>query len=53
VEDFCIDLITSKGVLLLPGNYYDFSNKNFRIGYGRKNMSECLEKLVEYVREKI
>ncbi|MTI83035.1 MAG: aminotransferase class I/II-fold pyridoxal phosphate-dependent enzyme [Firmicutes bacterium] len=53
VEDFCIDLIESKGVLLLPGNYYDYGNKNFRIGYGRKNMSEGLEKLAAYVREQI
>jgi len=53
VEDFCIDLINSKGVLLLPGNYYDFGNKNFRIGYGRKNMPEGLEKLSEYIKERI
>lgn len=51
VENFCINVVNSKGVLLLPGNYYDFGNRNFRIGFGRKNMSACLEKLDEYLRE--
>lgn len=53
VENFCVDLVNSKGVLLLPGNYYDFGNKSFRIAFGRKNMPECVLKLEEYVREKL
>lgn len=52
VEDFCIDLINAKGVLLLPSNYYDFGSRNFRIGFGRKNMPECIDRLDDYVREK-
>ncbi|MEW6696223.1 MAG: aminotransferase class I/II-fold pyridoxal phosphate-dependent enzyme [Bacillota bacterium] len=52
VENFCTDVVNSKGVLLLPGNYYDFGNRNFRIGFGRKNMPACVEKLDEYLREK-
>ncbi len=51
VEQFCLDLVEKKGVLLLPGNYYDFDNKHFRIGFGRKNMPQALEKFEEYVRE--
>ncbi|MFZ5631350.1 MAG: aminotransferase class I/II-fold pyridoxal phosphate-dependent enzyme [Bacillota bacterium] len=53
VEDFCTDLVHSKGVLLLPGNYFDFGNRNFRIGLGRKNMPRCVERLEEYIREKL
>lgn len=49
VEKFCIDLVHTKGVLLLPGNYFDFGNRNFRIGLGRKNMPRCVEKLEEYI----
>jgi len=48
-EEFCIDLVNKNGVLLLPGNYYDFGDKHFRVGYGRKNLRECLEKFEEYV----
>lgn len=48
-EKFCKDLVEKKGVLLLPSTVYDFGNKNFRIGFGRKNMSECLFKFEEYL----
>lgn len=53
VEKFCIDLIEKKGVFLLPSTLYDFGNKNFRIGFGRKNMSVSLEKLEEYLTQNI
>ncbi|HHY39084.1 MAG TPA: aminotransferase class I/II-fold pyridoxal phosphate-dependent enzyme [Clostridia bacterium] len=49
VEDFCIDLVEKKGVLLLPGKYYDYPGGHFRIGFGRKNMPESLERLAEYL----
>ena len=48
IEKFCTDLVEKKGVFLLPSTKYDFGNKNFRIGFGRKNMPECLTKLEEY-----
>lgn len=50
-EKFCTDLMEKKGVLLLPSNYYDYGNKHVRFGFGRKNMSECVEKLDEYCKE--
>ncbi|AQS59407.1 aminotransferase class I/II-fold pyridoxal phosphate-dependent enzyme [Desulforamulus ferrireducens] len=53
VEDFCHDLVTKQGVLLLPGNYYDFGERNFRIGFGRKNMPQCLEALEKYLCDKL
>ena len=49
VEEFCIDLVNQKGVLLLPSTYFDYGQQNFRIGLGRKNLSECIEKLEEYL----
>ncbi len=50
-EEFCLDLAEKKGVLLLPSNYYDFGDKHFRIGFGRKNITEGLEKIEEYFHE--
>ncbi|RYD02719.1 hypothetical protein N752_23350 [Desulforamulus aquiferis] len=51
-EEFCHSLVHSKGVLLLPGIHYDDKcSKNFRIGFGRQNMTECLAKLDEYMQE--
>jgi aspartate/methionine/tyrosine aminotransferase len=51
VEDFSMDLLRKKGVLLLPGTKYDFGDKHFRIGFGRKNMPEALKKVEEYISE--
>ena len=51
IEKFCVDLIEKKGIFLLPSTKYDFGNKNFRIGFGRKNMPVCLEKFEEYINQ--
>jgi aspartate/methionine/tyrosine aminotransferase len=50
IESFSIDLVNKKGVFVLPSTVYDFGNKHFRIGYGRKNMPECLEKFSDYIK---
>ena len=52
VEDFCLELVERKGVLLLPGNYYAFGNSHFRLGFGRRNFREGLERLEEFLLEK-
>lgn len=49
IEEFCIKLVEETGVLLLPGNYYFAGDKNFRIGFGRKNMPEALSILDDYL----
>lgn len=51
VEEVCLDLLDKKGVLILPGNYYDFGDRYFRLGFGRKNLREVLGKFEEYIRE--
>ncbi|HIH96931.1 MAG TPA: aminotransferase class I/II-fold pyridoxal phosphate-dependent enzyme [Thermoplasmata archaeon] len=49
--EFCKNLLDKKGVLLAPSTKFDFGNAHFRIGFGRKNMLEALEKLGEYLKE--
>ena len=49
VEQFCEELVQRTGVLLLPGTVYGENDHYFRIGFGRRNMAEGLEKLEEYV----
>ena len=49
VEDFCDDLVRKAGVLLLPGTMYDESNNHFRLGLGRKNLPQGVERLEEYL----
>lgn len=48
-RQFCLDLLNSTGVLLLPGSCYSFGDRNFRIGFGRKNMPECVSRLEEFI----
>ena len=49
IENFCDDLVKKAGVLLLPGSMYDYSRNHFRLGLGRKNLPEAVERLEEYL----
>ena len=49
IEDFCDDLVKKAGVLLLPGTMYEESNNHFRLGLGRKNLPQAVERLEEYL----
>jgi aspartate/methionine/tyrosine aminotransferase len=49
VDEFCADLVERAGVLLLPGTLYGEGFNSFRIGFGRKNLPEALEKLEGYL----
>jgi len=49
IEDFCDDLVRKAGVLLLPGTMYDDSRNHFRIGLGRKNLTQAVERLEKHV----
>ena len=51
-EEFCGDLLAKKGVLLAPGTIFGPGYNAFRVGFGRRNMPEALERLEEHVREK-
>ncbi len=49
-EAFCIDLVNQQGVLLVPSTYFDYGTRNFRIGLGRKNLPECIERFDDYLK---
>lgn len=49
VETFCDDLVKKSGVLLLPGSVYDDTRNHFRLGLGRKNLPQAVERLEEYL----
>ena len=51
VETFCMRLVERKGVLLMPAAIYDTPGNYFRIGFGRENMGQALEKLSEFIEE--
>jgi aspartate/methionine/tyrosine aminotransferase len=49
VEKFCHQLVSTAGVLLLPGTIYEHAGNHFRLGFARKNMPEALSRLEEYL----
>jgi aspartate/methionine/tyrosine aminotransferase len=49
VDEFCADLIKKVGVLLLPGTLYGAEFNSFRIGFGRRNMPDSLDKFENYI----
>ena len=49
---FANKVMKQKGVLLLPGDVYDYKGY-FRVGFGRKNMPEALVKFEEFVQENL
>ncbi len=51
VEDFCRDLLGRAGVLLLPGSLYRGNFQHFRIGFGRKNLPDCIDRFDAYLNE--
>ena len=52
IDTFCDDLAKNACVLLLPGSMYEDSDNHFRIGLGRKNLPEAVERLESYLKVK-
>ncbi len=52
VEAFCRDLVESTGVLLLPGSVFDDQDQRFRIGFGREDLPQAVERLDAFVIER-
>jgi aspartate/methionine/tyrosine aminotransferase len=52
VEKFCDELVTKAGVMLLPGTVYDDSQNHFRLGLGRRNLPQAVERLDEFLSKK-
>lgn len=50
--DFCQKVVKEANIMLLPSTVYDFDDKHFRLGFGRENMPEALEKFREYLKSK-
>ncbi len=49
VDQFCRELVEQKNVMLLPGDVFDFPGNHFRVGLGRKNFSEGLALLEQFI----
>lgn len=51
VEKFAEELVRSEGVLIMPGSVFDLPGNFFRIGFGKKNMPDILNRFERYLRE--
>lgn len=49
VESFCDRVVREAGVLLLPGSMYDDNENHFRLGLGRKNLPQAVDRVEEYL----
>ncbi len=52
VEAFCHELVTTAGVLLLPGSVYQDSGNHFRIGFGRRTMPAAVARLDAFLQRR-
>jgi aspartate/methionine/tyrosine aminotransferase len=53
IQGFCEELAAEAGVLLLPGTLYGDDRKHFRIGFGRRNLPEALERFERYLARRL
>lgn len=50
--DLCQKIVNEAEIMILPSTVYDYDDKHFRIGFGRENMPEALEKFDQYLEQK-
>jgi len=48
IDDWAAGLVAAEGVLLLPGSQFGFGGNHFRLGFGRTDLPEALERLESY-----
>ena len=49
IEQFAEQLVEKTGVLIMPGTIFDIAGNFFRIGFGRKDMPDVLERFEDYL----
>lgn len=47
---YCERLVKETGIMLLPAEMFEFGNQHARIGFGRENMSDVLERWGKYIK---
>ena len=50
IDAFNDRLVAEQGVLLLPGRVYGYGGGRFRLGFGRRNLPEAVERLDRQLR---
>jgi aspartate/methionine/tyrosine aminotransferase len=50
IDDWTTGLVETEGVLLLPGSQFGYPGSHFRIGFGRTDLPDALDRLETYAR---
>jgi aspartate/methionine/tyrosine aminotransferase len=48
-SEFCESLIRETGIMLVPSKIFHYGNHHVRIGFGRENFLEIIERFSEYI----
>lgn len=51
IDQFTQQLVEQAGILIMPGSIFDFPGNFFRLGFGRKNMPEILERFEQFLKK--
>ena len=49
IVSFADQLVEEAGIMIAPSHVFDYGNQHFRIGFGRENFGEVLEKFGDYL----
>lgn len=49
IEKFTDELVEKTGVLIMPGSVFDLPGNYFRVGFGKKNMTEALDRFEQFL----
>jgi aspartate/methionine/tyrosine aminotransferase len=50
VEQFCQALLDQQNVMIVPGSIFDYPGNHFRLGLGRQNFAEALQRVSDYLK---
>lgn len=50
IYDFCENLRIKEGIVLLPGNVFDYEGNHFRVSYGKLSMPEALSRFKKFLK---
>ena len=53
IDAFAAELVEAEGVLLLPGSRFGHPGNHFRIGFGRENLPDALERLEAFAERRL
>jgi aspartate/methionine/tyrosine aminotransferase len=53
IDKYAEKLTHEEGVMILPGTLFDNTSNHFRLGFGRRNMSEALTRLERFTKKMI